>query len=78
MKIREDIYSTELYKRLMVYIEQLDFVTIEIQDQLKTSSAIREKWFSWHNDWKKAWLTGNPEEEEIRILRKIVAITGRK
>lgn len=68
-----------IYDRIRFKIEELDNVSQLVSEDLSKNNQKRQEWFSWHSDWKKAWLecevSENVSLEELQRYRNNTSIT---
>jgi hypothetical protein len=68
--------------KLKSKVEKLENLCESIPEDIETKRANRELWYSWHNLWKKAWISKKDEKpdltpEEIEKLKEETSVTKR-
>lgn len=67
-------------ERIRGKVEKLESLCEEIPNRLESRRANRENWYSWHNLWKKAWISDTKTEmssEELEKLKEETSATRR-
>lgn len=66
--------------RIKGKVEKLESLCEDIPAKLESKRANREHWYSWHNLWKKAWISNEETElsqEELEKLKDETSVTRR-
>lgn len=66
--------------RIRGKVEKLESLCDDLSSKLESKRATRENWYSWHNLWKKAWISHAETEltpEELEKLREETSATRR-
>ncbi len=57
--------------RVRSKVEKLESLCEDIPNKLESQRATREHWYSWHNLWKKAWISNNETDLSSGELEKL-------
>jgi hypothetical protein len=60
--------------------KKLEELLDDLPQALEQKRKIRDNWYEWHSQWKKAWLEENPSnsDDSIQNLKEITTIKKRK
>lgn len=73
-------FFMSLIERITQKVESLDYLCQVVPAEMEYKRDERNRWNSWHDEWKKAWMEENshaltPEEREMK--RRETSITTR-
>ena len=68
-----------VYKTFSKFHGYLSFVFKIVSHDITNNNRKRQEWFSWHSDWKKAWLECEVNKDisidELNAFRENTSIT---